>query len=34
MQGGRLWDVIYMDCLASEFTSPHLAAIIVPDAPR
>lgn len=34
MQGGRLWDIIYMDCLASEFTSLHPAAIVAPDAPR
>jgi diamine N-acetyltransferase len=26
MQGGRLWDAVYMDCLASEFRSPALAA--------
>jgi RimJ/RimL family protein N-acetyltransferase len=32
--GGRLWDVIYMDCLATEFTSPVLARIFVPDQPR
>jgi RimJ/RimL family protein N-acetyltransferase len=32
--GGHLWDVIYMDALASEFTSPVLAAVFVPDTPR
>jgi diamine N-acetyltransferase len=32
--GGRRWDTIYMDALASEFTSPNLAAIFVPDTPR
>ena len=32
--GGRLWDTIYMDCLASEFTSPVLSQILVPDRPR
>ncbi len=32
--GGRLWDTIYMDCLASEFTSTNLAAIFAPDEPR
>lgn len=32
MMGGRLWDVIYMDCLAAEFTSPVLAAVFTPDA--
>jgi RimJ/RimL family protein N-acetyltransferase len=26
--GGRLWDVIFMDCLASEFTSPVLSRIL------
>jgi hypothetical protein len=32
--GGRLWDTIYMDCLASEFTSPVLGKIFVPDEER
>jgi diamine N-acetyltransferase len=32
--GDRRWDIIYMDALASEFTSPNLAAIFVPDTPR
>jgi diamine N-acetyltransferase len=32
--GGRLWDEVYMDCLASEFTSPLLGHIFVPDQPR
>jgi diamine N-acetyltransferase len=32
--GGKLWDVIYMDCLATEFTSPVLSKIFVPDEPR
>jgi RimJ/RimL family protein N-acetyltransferase len=31
---GRLWDSIYMDCLAHEFTSPVLGRILVPDQPR
>jgi diamine N-acetyltransferase len=31
--GGRLWDEIYMDCLASEFESPVLARLFAPDAP-
>jgi RimJ/RimL family protein N-acetyltransferase len=26
--GGRLWDVIFMDCLASEFTSPVLSRVL------
>lgn len=32
--GGRRWDTIYMDCLASDFTSTNLAAIFAPDVPR
>jgi len=32
--GGRAWDEIYMDCVADEFESPVLAAILVPDEPR
>jgi diamine N-acetyltransferase len=32
--GGRRWDEIYMECLASEFTSPVLAKVFVPDTPR
>jgi RimJ/RimL family protein N-acetyltransferase len=32
--GGRLWDVVYMESLASEFTSPVLARILAPDQPR
>jgi diamine N-acetyltransferase len=32
--GGTFWDTIYMDCLASEFTSPVLAAVFAPDTPR
>jgi diamine N-acetyltransferase len=32
--GGRLWDVVIMDCLATEFESPVLGRILVPDAPR
>jgi RimJ/RimL family protein N-acetyltransferase len=31
---GRLWDEIYMDCLATEFVSPVLARVFVPDEPR
>ena len=34
LMGGRRWDTIYMDALASEFTSPVLAAIFAPDVPR
>jgi len=32
--GGCFWDTIYMDCLASEFVSPVLSAVFVPDTPR
>ena len=32
--GGRLWDEIHMDCLATEFVSPMLAQLFAPDAPR
>jgi RimJ/RimL family protein N-acetyltransferase len=31
---GELRDLVYMDCLASEFTSPVLGRIFVPDTPR
>jgi RimJ/RimL family protein N-acetyltransferase len=31
---GVVYDEIYMDCVASEFTSPVLAKIFVPDEPR
>lgn len=30
MMGGRMWDLVYMDCLASEFTSPVLGRIFLP----
>ena len=32
--GGRLWDEILMDCLATEFESPVLGKIFVADVPR
>jgi len=32
--GGQYWDEIIMDCLATEFTSPVLGQVFVPDAPR
>lgn len=32
--GGQRWDTIYMDCLASEFTSPVLGKIFTPDQSR
>lgn len=31
--GGRWWDMIYMECLASEFRSPILQRLFYPDAP-
>jgi RimJ/RimL family protein N-acetyltransferase len=31
---GRLWDEILMDCLATEFKSPVLARVFVPNADR
>jgi RimJ/RimL family protein N-acetyltransferase len=31
---GQFHDLVFMDCLASEFTSPLLAHIFVPDTPR
>lgn len=31
MMGGRWWDEIAMDCLATEFESPVLARVFVPD---
>ncbi|MGI8857633.1 MAG: GNAT family N-acetyltransferase [Thermomicrobiales bacterium] len=34
LMGGRLWDQVYMECLASEFTSPVLAPFFAPDEPR
>jgi RimJ/RimL family protein N-acetyltransferase len=34
LMGGRLWDTIYMDCLADEFTSPVLGRVFAPDEPR
>ena len=34
MIGGRRYDEIYMDCIATEFDSPVLASIFVPDQPR
>jgi diamine N-acetyltransferase len=32
--GGKFWDEVYMDCLASEFDSPVLANVFAPDEPR
>ncbi len=32
--GGRFWDEFFMDCLATEFTSPVLGRIFVADTPR
>ncbi len=32
--GTRLWDLIYMDCVSTEFESPVLATQFTPDDPR
>jgi diamine N-acetyltransferase len=32
--GGRWWDEVYMECLATRFVSPVLGRIFVPDAAR
>ena len=32
--GGRFWDVICMDCLAEEFSSPVLSQVCTPDEAR
>jgi len=32
--GGKLWDIVQMDCLSTEFVSPVLGGILVPDEPR
>lgn len=34
LMGGKLWDVVYMDCLARDFASPLLHTIFAPDVPR
>ena len=31
LMGGTLWDVVYMDCLATEFVSPFSHTIFTPD---
>jgi diamine N-acetyltransferase len=31
---GQVWDLVLMDCIAAEFSSPVLARILTPDAPR
>jgi hypothetical protein len=31
---GKLWDIVYMDCLSTEFVSPILSRILVPDELR
>ncbi|HEY8597169.1 MAG TPA: GNAT family protein, partial [Thermomicrobiales bacterium] len=31
---GQLLDMVYMECLASEFTSPVLSTVFAPDMPR
>ncbi len=32
--GGKLWDIVYMDCLATEFVSPVLNQVLMPDEQR
>jgi diamine N-acetyltransferase len=32
--GGQIWDVVYMESLATEFTSPVLADVFAPDPAR
>ena len=32
--GGKLWDVIFMECLAADFQSPVLGKVFVGDVPR
>jgi len=32
--GGKLWDIVQMDCLSTEFISPVLGKILVPDELR
>ena len=34
VMGGKRWDIVYMQALASEFESPVLARIFAPDQPR
>lgn len=34
VMGGRWWDEVYMDALSTEFESPVLGEILVPDEPR
>ena len=32
--GGKMWDHVYMECIAAEFTSPVLGSVFVPDQPQ
>jgi diamine N-acetyltransferase len=34
LRSGRLWDTIYLDALSTEFTSPWLGRVLMPDVPR
>lgn len=34
VMGGKRWDIVYMQALASEFESPVLGRVFVPDQPR
>ncbi len=34
LMNGRMWDMVYMECLATEFQSRVLGRVFVPDEPR
>ena len=34
LQGGRLWDTVYMECLARDFSGTDMGVGAAPDAPR
>ena len=34
LMGGRLWDEVFMDCIATGWESPVLARVFAPDEPR
>lgn len=34
MMGGQLWDMVFMECLSTEFESPVLKDTFKPDVPR
>ena len=31
---GRVWDILYMECLRDDFESPVLGEVFQPDQPR